>query len=204
MTATMEIERFPKLARSEAVDVLRASFFDYPVMRHVLQGSGDNYGEHLDALVGYYCDRRFTRDWPVLGARVDGEGVAITVLNEPVYKPPPPELVRAEQRLQRTIGDAAYARMQEFEQASDLGEPDYPHYFVGMLGVHPEHQGRGHAAALLEHIHELSASAPTSMAVCLSTEDPSNLPFYEKHGYSIVSEADLGELRTWSLALPTP
>jgi hypothetical protein len=40
--------------------------------------------------------------------------------------------------------------------------------------------------------------------VCLSTEDPENVPMYLHLGFEVVSEADIDEIHTWSLRWPNP
>jgi hypothetical protein len=53
---------------------------------------------------------------------------------------------------------------------------------------------------MLEHVAAMSWSDPESRAVCLSTETPANVPFYEANGYEVIGEADVAEnLHTWSM-----
>lgn len=198
------ILNFSKADRAEIGAVLCSAFRDYPVMRYVLAGSADRYDAHLARLIGYYVDSRLLRDWPVIGIRVQGEIVAVAMGNEPVAKPAPDELKRAYARLREVLGEDAFERLDAFEKVSDRNEPKYPHYFLGMIGVKPACQGKGHAAALIEEFCSLSAADRHSQAVVLSTEDPNNLPFYEKMGFRIVADAEVGELHTWCLAMPTP
>ncbi len=94
--------------------------------------------------------------------------------------------------------------MTGFEAVSDRNEPDYPHYFLGILCITPDHQGKGYAAALIERFREISAADHHSQAVVLSTEDPGNLPFYRKKGFEIIADAEAGDLRTWCLVPPMP
>ena len=200
------ILNFSKADRAEVVALLCSAFRDYPVMRYVLAGSADDYDSHLAELIGYYVDSRLMRDWPVIGFRVqsDGEIIAVAMGNEAVKKPEPDDLKQAYVRLRGVLGREAFERMDAFEAVSDRNEPNYPHYFLGMIGVKPDFQGQGFAAALIEEFRSLSVADGRSQAVVLSTEDPSNLPFYKKMGFHIVADAEVGELHTWCLALPTP
>lgn len=198
------IENFSKEQRSEVVATLCSAFRDYAVMRYVLASSADEYELHLAELIGFYVDSRLMRHWPVIGIRAESEIVAVAMGNEAVAKPAPDELKAAYARLRKNLGEDAFERMAAFEAASDLHEPDYPHYFLGMLGVRMEHRGNGYAAALIERFCELSAVDDQSQAVVLSTEDPDNLPFYKKMGFAVVADSEVGDLHTWCLALPTP
>ena len=93
--------------------------------------------------------------------------------------------------------------MQRFESTSDANEPDGPHFFVGMLGTRPGHQGMGYGKALLKRVEELAVEAGAA-GVCLSTEDPANVPLYVHLGFEVSSEADVDELHTWCLSWRNP
>ena len=49
--------------------------------------------------------------------------------------------------------------------------------------VHPDHQGKGIAGAMLEHIKE---KYKDFMYIDVMPEDKKNVPFYEKHGFTIM------------------
>ncbi len=196
------IERLTPEDRGAALDVLCASFRDYPVMRYALAHSGDEYDTHLRDLIGFFCDARYMRGWPVLGIRDDGRVVAAALVSEALVTPRPVDLQAAYHRLEQSIGTAALDRMNRYEELSSGAEPDTPYYYVGMVGVSPECQGRGYGRALLAHVAEMSKDDPLSHGVCLSTEDPRNVAYYESLGYRIIGEADVDALHAW--CMPTP
>ena len=198
------IENFSKADRAEVIATLCSAFRDYAVMRYVLNGGTDDYDAHLAQLIGFYVDSRLTRDWPVIGLRAESKIIAVAMGNEAVAKPAPDELKSAYARLREVLGKDPFKRMAAFEAVSDRLEPNYPHYFLGMIGVRPEHRGKGYAAQLIARFCELSKADTHSEAVVLSTEDPDNLPFYKKMGFAVVADADVGDLHTWCLAIPTP
>ncbi len=189
--------------RSEVVGVLSEAFFDYPVMRHVLSDAGTDYRERLELLIGVFVDSRFAHGSPVLGVEVDGRLVAAALVDEP--SPPIPDPPRRSTApVWARLGRPAYERIMAFEAESSRLQPDVPHYFVGMVGVRPEHQGRGLARRLLDEIARMSTADAASEAVGLSTEDERNLSFYRRLGFRITGEATVGDLRTWHLMLDTP
>ena len=49
--------------------------------------------------------------------------------------------------------------------------------------VHPDHQGKGIAGAMLEHVKE---KYKDFMYIEVMPEDKENVPFYEKHGFTIM------------------
>ena len=201
--AAMKVERLTKTHRDEAVETLVAAFWDYPVMRFVL-GDTDRYPAHIRAMIGLYADMRFARDWPVLGVRKEGKLAGVALISDPETKPLPAAYAGIEERLRATIGEAAWQRMLAFENQSDGLEPKCPHYFVGMLGVLPEYQGTGLSRLIMDEANRISSEDPRSEALCLSTESPGNLPYYEHLGFNVVGDADVGALHTWALIKPTP
>ncbi len=198
----MKIEKLTREQKPEVVSVLCSAFHDYPVMRFVLKSTGANYENDLKALVGFFCEVRLTRNWPVLGIRAeDGTLIAAALVNDLVLHPLPlPD--QPLQQLKKTIGEEAYERLVAYENQSSIGEPKVPHHFLGMIGVDPHHQKKGYAGALMSFVKEMAGKNPESNGVCLSTEIPSNVPFYEGFGYHVISEADVGELHSWCMFLP--
>ncbi len=198
----MTVERLTDATREEIIDVLAAAFRDYPVMRYALSDASDEYDARLRELIGFFCDARLTRGWPVLGIR-DGQTLAAAALvSEPRDVPAPPELKRKHLRVARIIGRAAFDRMAQYERQSTGHEPESPHYFLGMIGVAPGHQGKGYGLALLEAVQALSEGDADSTGVTLSTEDPANVPYYQRVGYRVVAEADIGDIHTWCMFRP--
>lgn len=197
------VERLEAHTRNDVVEVLVESFWDYPVMKFVLRDSSAEYPRHLRAVVGYYTDLRFARGGPVLGTRADGELAAVTLIDVPGGSLSSETKATLGAELRRVIGDSAWNRLETFEAASKKLEPTYPHHFVGMIGVRPEHQGKGLSTLLMDEVTRMSKADPESVAVCLSTEAPSNLPFYAKLGFEITGETSVDTLHTWFLAKQT-
>lgn len=198
----MTVERLTEADREQVVDVLAAAFRNYPVMRYALSDAGDEYDQRLRDLIGFYCDVRFIKDWPVLGIREAGELAAAALVTAPGDVTESPVLRRKHFGLARTIGRAAFERMARYELESSGREPEDPHYFLGMIGVAPGHQGGGQGRMLLEHVQAISEADPASTGVALSTEDPANVPYYEHVGYHVIAEGDVGEIHTWCMFRP--
>ncbi len=198
--AQARIERLAEEAREVVVDVLCRSFREYPVMRFVLGPDGDQE-ERLRSLIGFFTDVRFAMEWPVLGVVVDDEVVAVALVNEPHDKTFLDRFQEGLDRVMEELGEAAFHRLGRFEAAAEVNESREPHYFVGMLGVPPERQGRGYARLLLEYVRLLSMDAGCA-GVALSTEDPANVPFYEHVGFEILGQGAVDDLPTWAMWWP--
>jgi ribosomal protein S18 acetylase RimI-like enzyme len=59
-----------------------------------------------------------------------------------------------------------------------------PHWYLWVIGVDPEHQGRGLGTSLVEPM--LAQADADGLPCYLETHKERNVGFYEKHGYNIV------------------
>jgi len=196
-----EVTRLSSAHRDEAVVVLCESFYDYPVMRFVLADAGRRYDEHLSALVAYFCSRRLVGDGWVLGAMVGRELAGVSVFDEPGS-----DLVESEDELrqwtlalERDIGEEAVGRLSEYDAVGESLLPEGDYHYLGMLGVVSRYQGLGLGKKLVEATQALAADSPASSGVCLDTESPENVPFYERLGFEIVGEADVADIHSWCM-----
>ncbi len=67
--------------------------------------------------------------------------------------------------------------------------PKEPHYFLQTIGVDPTVQGLGYGAALLQPL--LTRCDESSTPAYLETSNQANIPFYEKHGFKVISNTSL-------------
>lgn len=194
----MSIKRLSRQEKEQAVDILASAFFDYPVMRYILKDSDQLYGDHLEALLGLFCETRLTREWPLLGVEAESKLVAIAGVNEPIIKPWPQQLQTIYEELKNTIGSQAIMRLEHYDHIAH--EPESPHYYLGIIAVHPDSQGQGYARKLIDEIQRMSESEPVSTGVSLSTENPQNVSIYEHMGFEVFAKSQVfDDLYTWGL-----
>ncbi len=67
--------------------------------------------------------------------------------------------------------------------------PHYPHWHLFLLGVLPEHQGKGIASALLQPM--LTMCDAERLPIYLDTGNRKNVPIYQHRGFKIIREANL-------------
>ena len=195
----MKIRKLTYNEKDQAVKVLAAAFKEYPVMRYILKDSKSDYPEHLEALVGFFCETRLTRNWPLMGVYSGQNLVAVAGINEPIFKPWPEVLHEIYNRLEKVIGENAIQRMEAYEKVAGKYEPEITHYYLGIIGVLPGHQGKGYAKFLIEKLIEVSESDSNSHGISLSTEKKENIPIYEHFGFKVIGDADIEELHTWCM-----
>ncbi len=71
-------------------------------------------------------------------------------------------------------------------QKFDTMHPLQPHWYILILGVHPDHQGNGLGGELLKHV--LQRADEQRVDVYLESSNPRNLDFYRRYGFQVVKE----------------
>ena len=103
----------------------------------------------------------------------------------------PAEEGEAEAQIHEMLGDGA-ARVLDTFARFDAAHPEgEPHYYLSLLGTHPEHRGRGLGMGLLaENLRLVDAEG---MVAYLESTNPANEPRYERLGFRRVGSFELGE-----------
>ena len=84
-------------------------------------------------------------------------------------------------------------------RAAAGAHPSDPHWYLGILGTDPVHQGCGVASALMEPTLERCDAA--GFPAYLESSKQSNLPFYERHGFRVTGKVEVhGGPTLWSMS----
>jgi GNAT superfamily N-acetyltransferase len=74
--------------------------------------------------------------------------------------------------------------------ALEANHPAEPHYYLPVVGVEPEWQGRGLGAALMRPV--LDRCDTEKVPAYLEATSPRNRALYERHGFEVTAEFSLG------------
>lgn len=88
-------------------------------------------------------------------------------------------------------------RVEAYANLCDAYEPGDPHYYLGVIGIHPTLQGKGAGKALLEAFCAPSGPDPQSSGVYLDTTSPASLQFYYSQGFELLGEGRLDDTPVW-------
>jgi GNAT superfamily N-acetyltransferase len=78
----------------------------------------------------------------------------------------------------------------------DKKHPTEPHWYLGFLGTHPDHQGRGIGSSLLQPT--LDRCDAEGIGAYLESSKERNVPFYERHGFEVTATHDFPDgPRVW-------
>jgi GNAT superfamily N-acetyltransferase len=174
--------------RAAAVEVLVQAFADDIVYRWIFRDRGDrlrSLRHHIDAIVHYSLVRGEVYTTPELS------GVACWV--------PPRDDARDLWAFFRSgcgllwstlvLEPGARRRMMTMishDHRVACQVMHGPYWYLTLLGVEPSLQGRGIGGALLQP--RLRACDRAGLPCYLETETPSNVRFYERHGFAVAHE----------------
>ncbi len=82
----------------------------------------------------------------------------------------------------------------------DKEHPSEPHYYLAMLGTHPQHEGRGLGGAAMGPTTTLADEQGVGCYLESSKEE--NIPFYERHGFALAGTIDIDNgngPRVWTM-----
>ncbi|MGE0741275.1 MAG: N-acetyltransferase family protein [Hyphomonadaceae bacterium] len=89
------------------------------------------------------------------------------------------------------------ARLSAYEDICNAHQPDEPHRYLGVIGVHPSLQGKAAGKALLEHFCERSRADSKSRGVYLDTANAASLEFYYRNGFEPCGKGSLDGAPLW-------
>jgi GNAT superfamily N-acetyltransferase len=176
--------------------VLARSFHDDPQMAFLLP-DGATRTEDLTAMFAAILEAGTRRGHTLAVHDDDGTPVAGTIWSPPGTRPldaAEGEVVVAP--VVARYGDDGLLRLGALAEATDAHHPAEPHHYLFIAGVDPAQQGRGLGAVALAPT--LALCDATGSNAYLESSNPRNVPFYERHGFAVVSEfhADGGPLFT--------
>ena len=158
---------------------LSAAFADDPVQQWLFEPAADP-----DAARGrffrFFVDEYFALGHAYVCHGADGPSGAA------LWAPPDRETLqgaRVEALLALVgadLGDDTIPRLSELARAAESHPPE-PHFYLGILGVAPDHQGEGLGAHLVEPI--LADCDRMGFIAHLESSNPRNIGFYERLGF---------------------
>ena len=83
------------------------------------------------------------------------------------------------------FGARAMLICRSFNRLTSL-HPQEPHWYLSVLGTHPEHQNQGVGSAMLRPM--LEKCDAEGIVAYLEASRPTNVPYYERHGFKVVGE----------------
>ena len=120
-------------------------------------------------------------------ALLDGELVGAMIVTAPGAKPLSTlDMLKLLPRMLSQSNPGILWRGIKSSMEDERNRPKAPNYCLDLLAVAPNFQGQGIGSTMLTHLTDTADRE--ELLTYLSTTDPKTLPFYEKHGFEIISE----------------
>ena len=183
----------------EAIELLALAFEEDPAYRYFCSAERPGYRRRLRVVFRSVWALWRSSDQPVLGV-VSGQGLAgLAMLQRPGGR------FAAWPQLRWLLTVALFAgprvpwRILGDMRIAEPARPAELHLYLMLLAVHPEFQGGGCARTLLEALQDRSERHPRSSGVCLETENPKNVSFYEHIGFRVIARNSYADLEIVTL-----
>jgi ribosomal protein S18 acetylase RimI-like enzyme len=108
--------------------------------------------------------------WLPVGAQVD----------------PGPLQAHFEETLDASIRDETFSVLEQM----GTYHIEEPHWYLAVIGVDPAQRGKGIGSALLSH--SLAPCDEQGLLAYLESSNPANLSLYERHGFEVLGEIQVG------------
>lgn len=163
-------------------DVLQAAFWDDPVMSWLLPDEPSR-SRRLAGLFAILLEGHYLPMWTVW-TTASQAGAAL-------WAPPghwkisPADTVRQLPALVRSLGRHSARALRALDHV-DRQHPAGPHWYLGVLGTGPAHQGHGIGSALMRPV--LERCDREGVPAYLESSKESNIAFYARHGFEVTGE----------------
>lgn len=167
-------------------EVLGRSFWDDPVWNWVCpdrRRRERHLGDGLAQVVRPLCAKGWV--WTV-----DGVLGAAVWAPPGKWRQPPREVLGAVPPMARAIGLRHVRRAVRGLARMEHGHPPEEHWYLEILGVHPDHQGQGLGSALMRPV--LDRCDAEGLPAYLESSSPRSALLYRRHGFTETEEFPLG------------
>ncbi len=196
--STIEINRLNTKDTNNIIEIFSNGFENYPLTQFFF---GDLYKQSIKHLIQLTCDKASEGDGLLLGAFVEGklQGVASIAppQNENNDNDAEGTPTSLEKEFATAIGEEALIRLEAYSNLKKENEPSSPHFYINILAVNPQNQGKGIGSAILSHIHQMSEQHSDSHGVALDTQTQQNVDYYQRFGYRVSATAELENVKNW-------
>lgn len=183
----------------QAIDLLVLAFEADPAYRYFCDAKHSGYRRRLDIVFRSGRALQRSSDQPLLGILSGQRLAGLAMIQEPGAKVPVWTQLRWLLKIAMLTGPRVPWRILGDVKIAERARPAEPHFYLPILAVHPDFQGSGCGRALLEALQSRSGRHPSSEGVCLETENPTNVPFYEHIGYRVIARNSYADLEIITL-----
>lgn len=165
-----------------AIGVITIAFSTDPIARWVYPDP-DEYLRHFPEFIRAFAGKSFEKGSAYLAPEAAGAALWL-----------PPNVESDEDRLIGLFWSSTTDAVQQdlfpmFEQMGNF-HPKTPHWYLPMIGVETQQQGKGIGASLMQH--SLANCDADGLPAYLESSNPRNIPLYERFGFEVIGTIQVG------------
>lgn len=168
--------------RDRSIATLVTAFTSDPLIRWMLP-EPKQYLKYFPEIMRYFGGRAFDHD---TAHRTDDFMAAALWLPPGVA----PDMEALGEVMQDGLVGDRLGEVAALMEQVDHHHPEPEHWYLPAIGVDPRLQGMGYGSALLEHA--LATVDRDDAVAYLESSNPSNIPLYQKFGFEVVAEIQVG------------
>lgn len=175
--------------RARVVDTVVAAFADDPAFHYFFRDPA-TFASQATAFAGYLFDKRVGLDtvW------IAEDGAAVAMWDPPTKADTIAPAVTLE------VSTDAMAQLDAYDAAVHGRLPTTPHWYLGVLGTHPDHAGRRLGRAVMAA--GLAQAANDGVPAYLETARASNVDIYRRSGWEVTAAVAVPDLDVWVMRHP--
>ena len=199
LSSFSEVFEFEESQTEEAIDLLVLAFERDPAYRYFLSADRSGYRRRLRIVFRSLLALWRSSGQPARGI-VSGQRLAgLAMLQRTGARLGVWPQLRWLLEVSLFTGPRVVSRILGDMRIAESARPTEPHFYLLILAVHPDFQGSGCGRTLLESLQARSEREPRSKGVCLETENPNNVPFYQHIGYRATARNRYADLEIITL-----
>ena len=182
------VRRLSPPERDAALDTVVAAFVTDPILRWWFPDDA-TYPELAHRFFGVLLDTRL-EGGEVWVVEDGGDVAAVSMWVPPGGSLLGPEVASARyDEVVEGFPAPSAERIGASDEVVDALLPVEPHWYLGVLAVHPAHRGSGFGTRVCEPV--FAAADRAGVTVVLETANAANVGYYQRRGFSVLHEAAL-------------
>lgn len=167
----------------QAVASIVAAFVADPLARFLWPSARD-YLRAMPSLVREYATGSFEHQTAFVSSEFGGAAL---------WLPPDinPNAVALDQLFRRTVKPERLDDARTAFEKMEAWRPDEPHWYLTFVGVDPNMQSKGVGHALMSY--SAARCDQEGVLAYLESTNPRNVSLYERHGFELIGEIQVGE-----------
>lgn len=185
--------------RLDFIDLMRDAFVADPLF--LLAFHRDRYHQQTASFLSFMFDMIRILKGRRRGAFVNGQLVGCSLLEMP-RSDGPFGMLRVGLRFLPVafkLAGPATRLLNDYMRDTRAAAPTRPHHYLCMVGIARNRQGMGLGKALVQDAIAIADADRGSVGLALDTENPDNVSRYQRWGFELVAQVDLGKVEAYCM-----